>query len=255
AIAQRFVRNQGSLWSYTLEYLDRHMAGAMASGETQPAADESDPHALFNTQAHTLGVRVGELHRAFGVVTGNPAFDPEPVTSDDLRAWGEAVRSDLAATFDRLERKRAELDEAVRARADELLARRPALLDRIAQVPERVDGLVKTRLHGDLHFGQVLVTANDFVIIDFEGEPMRPVEERRAKHCPRRDVAGMLRSGSYAAHATVERLAAQEPDREAEFVEAALQWEAAASGVFLAGYDAATTGLASVPQERAAFDR
>src|SRR5690606_23570603 len=198
------------------------MAGTLVPTETQPPADTGDPHALFRTQAQTLGVRVGELHRAFAVATGNPAFDPEPVSVGDLRAWVEAVRADATTTLDRLERRRHDMDEEVRVLADELLARRVALLDRLAHVPEEVDGLVKTRYHGDLHFGQVLISANDFVIIDFEGEPMRPVEERRVKHCPLRDVAGMLRSASYAAHATVGRLVSQQRDRQAEILEAAM---------------------------------
>jgi maltose alpha-D-glucosyltransferase/alpha-amylase len=255
AIGQRFVRNQGSLWTYTLEYLDRHMGETIAPVETQPPVASDDPHALFTTQAHTLGMRVGELHRAFAARTGNPAFDPEPVTDADLEAWIETVRSDTTQTFDRLERKRPDLDEAVRADADELLARKLYLLDRVQRASARIDGLVKTRYHGDLHFGQVLVTGNDFVIIDFEGEPMRPVDERRAKGSPIRDVAGMVRSASYAAHATVDRLAAQHADRHAEFRSNALEWQAAVTGAFIAGYKAATAGLPSVPQDEAAFKR
>ncbi|MGH8636193.1 MAG: putative maltokinase, partial [Burkholderiales bacterium] len=259
AIGQRFVRNQGSLWTYTLEYLDRQMsttAGATAvPAEAQAPVASGDPHALYTTQAHKLGMRVGELHRSFAAHTGNPAFDPEPVTAADLQAWIETVRADTINTFDRLERKRAELDEAVRSHADELVARRRYLLDRLQQASVGIDGLVKTRYHGDLHFGQVLITANDFVIIDFEGEPMRPVEERRAKASPLRDVAGMVRSASYAAHATAERLAAQHPERHAEFRKDALEWQTTVTGAFLAGYKAATDGLLSVPQDEAAFKR
>jgi maltose alpha-D-glucosyltransferase/alpha-amylase len=256
AIAQRYVRNQGDLWTYTLEYLDRHMGGGtVAAADAQPPADTAHPHALYLAQAHTLGMRLGELHWAFAATTGNPAFDPEPVTEADVRAWVEAVRADATATLDRLERRRGELDEATRIQADELLARRLALLDRLADVRVPLEGLVKTRYHGDLHFGQVLITGNDFVIIDFEGEPMRPVEERRAKGCPMRDVAGMVRSASYAAHATIERLVAHNRDRHAEYLKAAMDWEHAATGVFLAGYKAAATELASVPQQEGAFDR
>jgi maltose alpha-D-glucosyltransferase / alpha-amylase len=254
AIAQRFVRNQGSLWSYTLEYLDRHIAISVMPAEPQAQPEAAEPHALYTTQAQTLGVRVGELHRAFATATGNADFDPEPVTEADLQAWADVVREDAVETFGRLERKRAELDEAVRSAADELLSRRVALLDRVTPAAAAAT-LVKTRYHGDLHFGQVLITANDFVIIDFEGEPMRPVEQRRAKHCPLRDVAGMIRSASYAAHATAERLAAHNRERHADVLKAALEWEAVATGVFVAGYRAATAGLASVPADETAFHR
>ncbi|RPI43202.1 MAG: alpha-amylase, partial [Betaproteobacteria bacterium] len=254
AVAQRFVRNQGSFWSYTLDYLDRHMAASVSHLEASasPAAAD-DPHALYTAQSHTLGVRVGELHAAFALSTGNPAFAPEPVTDADVRAWVEAVREDAIATLDRLERRRAMLEGPIRTEADHLLARRTAILDRLAHAPRLGEPLVKTRYHGDLHLGQVLVTGNDFVIIDFEGEPMRSIEARRGKHSPLRDVAGMLRSVSYAAHATVDRTTQEHPDCCADILREALEWEAAAAAAFIAGYRAAATALASVPQDAASF--
>ncbi|MCC6531717.1 MAG: maltose alpha-D-glucosyltransferase [Burkholderiales bacterium] len=254
AIAQRFVRNQGSFWSYALEYLDRHMAANVIQGEEPSPAAGGEPHALFIGQAHILGTRVGELHRAFNAPSTDPDFAAEPVGADDVRAWIETVREDVLATFGRLERKRADLDEVSRAEAEQLLARRLALIDRTEQTSLRIDGLVKTRYHGDLHFGQILVTGNDYAIIDFEGEPMRAVETRRGKHSPLRDVAGMLRSASYAAHATVDRLR-QRSERHADILSAALAWEALATGAFIAGYRAATAALPSVPQDAATFDK
>jgi maltose alpha-D-glucosyltransferase/alpha-amylase len=153
-----------------------------------------------------------------------------------------------------LERSRAGLDESIRSEADSLLARRMALIERTGRVPVPHEPLVKTRYHGDLHFGQVLVTGNDFVIIDFEGEPMRSIEARRGKHSPLRDVAGMLRSASYCAHATVNRLAQNHRERHSDILRAALQWEVAAAGAFIAGYRATVVGLASVPQDTGIFD-
>jgi maltose alpha-D-glucosyltransferase/alpha-amylase len=229
------------------------MTASLTTAEGQEAAAADDSHALFSAQAHTLGVRVGEMHRAFARPTGNPAFDPEPVSAQDLHAWVEDVRRDAMETFTRLERKRSQLDEPVRAQADRLLAQRLSLIDRVTLDPIATEGLVKTRYHGDLHFGQVLVTGNDFVIIDFEGEPMRPVEERRRKHCPLRDAAGMVRSASYAAHATAERLMTDQRERQGEILRAVLDWEKAVTGAFVAGYRAATAGLASIPQDTAAF--
>jgi maltose alpha-D-glucosyltransferase/alpha-amylase len=226
AIAQRFVRNQGSFWSYTLESLDRQMSAPAVAPESQEPTEAVEPHALYKSQAQILGTRVGELHRAFAQTTGNPDFDPEPISSEILQRWVATVHEDAIETLSRLERKRSELEEGVRAEADRLLARRLALIDRASRTPALPPGLVRTRYHGDLHFGQVLITGNDFVIIDFEGEPMRPVDERRQKASPLRDVAGMLRSASYAAHATTERLSAHNRERHADVLRAALEWPA-----------------------------
>jgi len=252
ALAQRFVRNQGSFWTYTLEYLDRHLT----RGETSPEASATgeDAHALYAVQARTLGVRIGELHHAFLRTTGNPAFDPEPVAPAEAAAWMTSIHEDVIATLDQLERRRASLDEDGRAQADQLLASRTLLLERTQLPPDIDTALVKTRYHGDLHFGQVLVTGNDFVVIDFEGEPLRSIEERRRKHCPLRDLAGLLRSASYAAHSAVERSAEREHERRGELVRLAADWEAAAAAAIRAGYLSTAGDLPSVPHSKSAFD-
>jgi len=97
---------------------------------------------------------------------------------------------------------------------------------------------MRTRYHGDYHLGQVLVTRNDFVIIDFEGEPARPIEERRGKQSPLRDVAGMLRSFNYARWSALRR-AAQNVDELARLYAAAREWEAETRASFLSGYSQA----------------
>ena len=103
--------------------------------------------------------------------------------------------------------------------------------------------LMKTRIHGDYHLGQVLVTRNDFVIVDFEGEPARPIDERRAKQSPMRDVAGMLRSFGYV-HASALRGSARNAHEAAELAPAGRAWEAATRAAFLHGYAAAAAGSA-----------
>ncbi|WP_434802418.1 hypothetical protein [Paracidovorax avenae] len=102
----------------------------------------------------------------------------------------------------------------------------------------------RTRFHGDYHLGQVLVTGNDFVIIDFEGEPGRPFEERRAKSSPLRDVAGMLRSFNYARWAALKHMT-QSTEEMVRLDEAARHWEHQVRDAFLAAY--AAEGLAADP--------
>jgi maltose alpha-D-glucosyltransferase/alpha-amylase len=97
---------------------------------------------------------------------------------------------------------------------------------------------LKLRIHGDYHLGQVLVKRNDFVIIDFEGEPGHTLEQRRAKHSPLRDVAGMLRSFSYVRHSALRNVAHNEAEG-ARLTPLARAWEAEVRDAFLAEYDAA----------------
>jgi maltose alpha-D-glucosyltransferase/alpha-amylase len=94
---------------------------------------------------------------------------------------------------------------------------------------------IKSRYHGDYHLGQVLVKDNDFVIIDFEGEPARSFAERRAKSSPLRDVAGMLRSFNYARWSALRR-AAQSAEEAARLAAPAIAWEQATRAAFLSGY-------------------
>jgi maltose alpha-D-glucosyltransferase/alpha-amylase len=109
--------------------------------------------------------------------------------------------------------------------------------------------LAKTRYHGDLHMGQVLVAQDDFIIVDFEGEPGRSLEERRAKTCVMRDVAGMVRSFGYAHAAATRREAPPTEGRDTLLGD----WERDAVHCFLQGYREATHGVSSVPGDDAAF--
>ena len=243
AVLQKFVENQGDAWTFTLDHLNRVLA--------QPAplpvpGDTTNPHAFYLLQLSTLAKRVAGLHKAFSRVTGNPDFDPEPFTAAQLEAWRAQVASDAGATLAALESARSRLPETGHAEIDKLLGLREALSRTIGAVPLEADGLVRTRYHGDLHLGQVLLTQNDFVIIDFEGEPGRPIEERRQKHSPLRDVAGMLRSISYAAQATLARFSDAQGDT-AALAAGVAGWERLAVNAFLAAYEEAAAGLEAIP--------
>jgi maltose alpha-D-glucosyltransferase/alpha-amylase len=115
--------------------------------------------------------------------------------------------------------------------------------------------LLKTRHHGDLHLGQILLVANDFVMIDFEGEPARPLAERLAKHCPIRDVAGVVRSLSYAAETARRKVKQEKPEAYAVMSIYTREWEKAARARFLQGYLETVAGCPSVPENRDLFNR
>jgi maltose alpha-D-glucosyltransferase/alpha-amylase len=228
ALLQAYVENQGDGWSFTVDYVARRIESR--------AADET--FGDYAALAQALGRRTAELHRAFAAGT-DPAFAPEPVARDDLAAWARQIRAEAQATFERLQRRRDDLSPAARAGADVLLGAREAALAAVA-VPEGEAGK-KIRHHGDFHLGQVLLRDNDWVIIDFEGEPARSLEERRAKHSPLRDVAGMLRSFDYAAAAAVERVAVG--GEGAAPAAQARAWEGIARRAFLDAYSEAAGPL------------
>ncbi|WP_119681141.1 malto-oligosyltrehalose trehalohydrolase [Indioceanicola profundi] len=220
-VLQQFVANEGDGWSWVLDHL---------------GGDAPDPDRKAVTWLAQLGSRTAEMHRALAVETDDPAFRPEPVTAEDRRNWTEAAREMARRALDGLAGAE-NLPEQVRKIADSLVARREEVMERIAALLPEVP-VHKTRHHGDYHLGQVLVPkgAQDAIIVDFEGEPLRPLAERRAKHSPLRDVAGMLRSFSYAA-----AVAARESGGETD-ADALTRWSHDASKAYLDAYLAGSQG-------------
>jgi len=224
ALLQAYVPNQGDGWSYTLAYLERLLK----------APRVAEPHGVYLALVQTLATRTAELHVALATPSGDPAFEPEPFTAQDMQEWKARVAQEAERTFKALEKNPA---DAVKA----ILGKQHQIIQRIESCPAPKAAALKTRHHGDYHLGQVLIANNDFVIIDFEGEPSRPLAEARRKRSPLRDVAGMLRSFSYAKGAAL-LAAAAEPGGE-RHAAALDEWEAAARGAFLAAYGAAARGL------------
>jgi maltose alpha-D-glucosyltransferase/alpha-amylase len=240
ALLQAFVTNQGDGWTYTLEYLARFLEDRRSG---VPMLD--DAHGLYLSQVRTLAIRTAELHRALATPTDDPAFAPEPIAAQDVAAWGAATRAAADATLTLLSERLSQLPSAVAVDAQALLTRRAALLQRIERCSSAAPQGLKTRRHGDYHLGQVLLKRNDFIIVDFEGEPGRSLAERRAKHSPLTDVAGMLRSFAYARYAAFDRYSLQGGDDSDRWELQLNAWEQEARRTFITAYDevASAAGL------------
>jgi maltose alpha-D-glucosyltransferase/alpha-amylase len=211
-IIQGAIRNQGDAWNWMLDTLRRTIDDTLVSGD-----DTADPgHELFNPLMDfisNVGTRLGELHVALARPTQDEAFSPVNAGEGDIEALRHQVVGQIGDGLDILAAARREVDPALTSDIDSLIAQRETILASIGSLAERVAGTQMIRNHGDFHLGQILVAEADAYIIDFEGEPARNLEERRAKTNPLRDVAGLLRSLSYlAATAELDHEASSEVD-------------------------------------------
>jgi maltose alpha-D-glucosyltransferase/alpha-amylase len=251
AMLQGLVENEGDGWQWTLDELSRYYesvatlaaptdlgtpASFVSTGDEREAAGE---HAALSLDAAALlGRRTAEMHLALATPTQNPAFTAECFTTADLVADADRIDAQLSLTLAALKRGMSQLSETVADSAALILSRRVQLFSRARAIASATPSEAgeRIRIHGDYHLGQVLRSRNDYVILDFEGEPARSLAQRRAKQSPLKDVAGMLRSFSYAAYAALNAFAQRRPDDARNLEPWATLWQNTVGSAFLRAY-------------------
>ncbi len=221
AVLHEYISSEGDAWSYALDELGRYIEHINAEMLGPPSAELLPPSASlleltrspipegaqevlgsYLETAELLGRRTADLHLALAAGEGK-SFAAEPFSRLYQRSLYQSMRANARRVLGLLRKRRSQLPEEAAAQADLLLRNEQLLLDRYHRVSDIRIAAQRTRSHGDFHLGQVLFTGKDFVITDFEGEPERPIGERRIKVSPLRDVAGMIRSFHYASHAAM----------------------------------------------------
>ena len=223
ALVTKYVPNQGDAWETFLGYAQRYFesfatltkeqaAALCVPGDAGCADDSGAPPAEIVSLiaeplelSRLLGQRTAEMHAALADDRGDPAFTPEPYSATYQRGLLQSMRNTTRSTLQTLAKRIDSLHGMAKEMGTALLAREVDVIALFRELTSRAIRAPRIRIHGDYHLGQVLSTGKDFVIIDFEGEPLRSVGERRLKRSSFRDVAGMVRSFDYAAWTALRR--------------------------------------------------
>ena len=275
AMLQRLVENAGDAWRWTDEELQRYyetcasrtfpedlaekrassLSSGRASAEQEMSQAARDHVGIYLESAAGLGRATANMHLALAAPTTDPRFAPEPLAHQDIRDLLDDLRRKMANVFEILRDGIAKLPDEFVDRAAFILSRRRGVLDRFRDLENQNIVAQRTRIHGDYHLGQVLRVRTDYVILDFEGEPARPLAERRAKQSPLKDVAGMLRSFSYAAYAALLNYTARHPGDFDKLEPWAWLWERSTTSEFLRAYLETAAGAPFLPARGENFQK
>ncbi len=267
-ILQGSVKNQGDAWKYTLDVIARCYKRVLSKTSEIPFPTDL-PHSIFDVGKYRLsppiadildgvyiemvkllGKRTGELHLALSGSFKEPSFTPEPFSVFYQRLIYQSLTGLSKRLFRALSKNIKSLPHEVIKDAKKILKSGEKINDNFKNILKKKITAAKIRIHGDYHLGQVLYTGKDFVIIDFEGEPARPLDERRLKRSPLTDVAGMIRSFHYAAYNILLNRSTFKTEHRVALEPWADFWAKYIGGVFLDSYLKTTSGAAFIPKEK-----
>ena len=268
AMMQEVIENSSDAWTYMLDRLDDFNERILSQQEIRelpelrgsildPVSYEDMPVQMKELlegpvaeRAHLLGQRTGEMHLALAAGVDYPNFKPEAYSLHYQRSLFAGLQSLVRGTFNNQDRNLKNLAPEVRREAEDVLAMKEDILKLFRNIYQKKIDVVKIRIHGDFHLGQVLFTGKDFVITDFEGEPTRSYSERRLKRSPLRDVAGMIRSFHYAAYGGLfldNQIRKEDINKLVPYAE---QWYHYMSGFFMKAYLETVKGSGFIPRSR-----
>ncbi|HJT82345.1 MAG TPA: putative maltokinase, partial [Chthoniobacterales bacterium] len=254
-LLQNAVTSESDAWVMTLDHVGQFYERVLAQ-KANLQSDNANVGTLlieliggiYPEKTKLLGQRTGELHIALASSQDDRVFAPESFNAMAQRSVFQSMRALLRRTTELLGKKMKDLPEKFQGEAQDVLAAEKTILERERRILDRRSIAAKIRIHGDYHLGQVLYTGKDFIILDFEGEPARPLSERKLKRSALRDVAGMMRSFQYAAYSALWQPAMRPED--VPFLERwADLWYRHMSAVFLQSYLHTTAGAVFVPQK------
>jgi len=270
AILQAFVPNHGDAWAYTLDILNHYLEEILAQQKhleaiptpkgsifdlamEEPSAEAHHLIGPYLEMVRLLGQRTGELHVVLASASNHPAFCPEPFSKLYQRSLYQSMRTLAGRIFPLLRNRLGGLPETLRPEAKKVLDLEKEIQERFKKLLDYKIKAKRIRCHGDYHLGQVLFTGKDFVIFDFEGEPARPISERRIKRSPLRDVAGMLRSFHYAVCSALSAQEAQglvHPEDREKLERWSGFWNHWVCAVFLKAYLEAASSGSFLPEKK-----
>jgi maltose alpha-D-glucosyltransferase/alpha-amylase len=266
SMIQELVSNHGDAWQFMLDklsvYNDEILAHqpeslpntALHGTLTNPCKAEDLPKELITLldpavieQARLIGKRTAEMHLLLASNENMPSFRPEPYTLHYQRSLFSSLSTSIRESFDNLERNFERINPKSKDAAKEVLASRQSILESMKAVYNHKMDLLKIRIHGDFHLGQILFTGKDLMILDFEGEPTRTYSERRLKFSALRDVAGMIRSFYYAAYGSLFLEGETRPEDIALLEPYSEMWGHYMSGFFMEAYLEKVKGTQIIP--------
>ncbi|MDQ3118387.1 MAG: maltose alpha-D-glucosyltransferase [Verrucomicrobiota bacterium] len=252
---QSAIASEGDAWVMTLDSVSRFYERVLArKADLQSDVVSAGPivdelfGGIYPERAKLLGQRTAELHLALASEPDDKSFAPETFNAMGQRSVFQNMRALLRRSWELLGKKLPQLSASFREEAAEVHGAEKEILAQQQRILERINGAAKIRIHGDYHLGQVLYTGKDFIILDFEGEPARPLSERKLKRSALRDVAGMMRSYQYAAYSALWQPAMRPED--GPFLERwADLWYRQMSSTFLQSYLKTSAGAPFIPQD------